>query len=1169
MSRRRILIISLAVTAMTLFSASLSRAQSTYANVSGLITDPAGATVPEATIQLLNDATNVRSTTQTNGGGLYEIRGLLPGTYTARVSKDGFKDIVKSDIVLHVQGDVALNFSLEVGNINQTVTVQSGEPLLQTGSDSLSEVIEPRTVKDMPLNGRNVMNLVTLVPSVVALGETAGNPIQTNSFVNSWGNYQIGGGFANESATYLDGVPLNTSYVNSVSLIPSQDSISEFRVDTNNVSPEYGRFAGGVINMSTKSGTNEIHGNVFEYFRNTIFDANDFFSNRNGIPRAPYHQNQYGATLGAPIKRDKIFNFFSWEGFHLQTATTAVYTVPTAAMRTGDFSALGANIYDPTTTTLDPLTGTYTRKQFMGCNGLQPNVICSNRLDPTSQVELDLFPLPPANLANQPFNNYPSAGPSGGHYNQYADRLDWNLSNTQHVFGRYSYWGVRIVEIDPFGTNAAPPPQMNTDNLFSVGDDFLINQKTTASLRAFYFRFTFAAIPYSEGYDLANLGPAWGALASQIYDHEQPIPNMTGVTVTQPANFSSMNTHVSDTSDNFGISGNIAKVIGRHSLTIGGELRYIQWYYSQNNNGSGSFTFDPGFTQQNPLSTLGTTGGSSVASFMLGVASSGTLENEYNTSTSMWYAGLYVNDNYHVNPRLTLHGGLRWEQPGAFSERHNSATVLLPSASDPLSTSVGLNLKGQIARVNTPIYPHGTTQLLHWDLFSPRVGFDYSVRNNTVLRGGYGISYLPNDVGFQAAPFQSPVNLANTSFNSSENGGLTPFATFSNPFPTGLAKPIAGNASLLGQLEGTSVNSPIPNQPYAYVQQWNLNIEQQFGDKSSLEIGYGASKGTHLPLYQLQMDQIPNQYNSLGSALLTPVTNPFQGKLPTVSTLNSPGTIPAGILDLPHPQFTSFTAAAPTLGASSYNSLQVILHRSFGAGGNIVAAYTWSKFMSNTDTLTAWLNSSSPSDQYGAQNAYDLHAERSVSSNNYPQNFSLSYVLDVPVGRGKHWLNNVNGVVNEAIGGWTLSGITTYLSGEPLGLASQGTTLSSVFGAGSPRPDVVPGCTKKAGGSPTNRVNQWFNTGCFTEPNSFGFGDEPRIDSGVTAAGVAGWDMGLSKIFPIRETINFQFRAEAFNIANHVQMGVPGTTLGSGTFGTVTSQANFPRIFQFSGRINF
>jgi hypothetical protein len=317
-------------------------AQNPNATVTGLITDPTGNAMPGATVLLIDVNTNVATTAKTNGDGLYRITGLVPSVYRAEISKEGFKRVIKDEIVLHVQDEVSLNFSLEVGSVTESITVEAGEPLLQTQTSSLSEAIEGRTVQDTPLNGRNVLNLVALVPGVVAQGSASGNPIGNQSGStnpNGWGNYQIGGGMSNQSATFIDGAPINTSYVNSVALVPSQDSIQEFRVETNNVTPEYGRFAGGVINLSTKSGTNSFHGTAYEYIRNKVLNANNFFNNSAGLPTPAFTQNQYGAALGGPIKKGKIFFFGNWEGFSLRTATPQVLTVPTDAERGGDFSA--------------------------------------------------------------------------------------------------------------------------------------------------------------------------------------------------------------------------------------------------------------------------------------------------------------------------------------------------------------------------------------------------------------------------------------------------------------------------------------------------------------------------------------------------------------------------------------------------------------------------------------------------------------------------------------------------------------------------------------------------------------------------------------------------------------------------------------------------------------
>lgn len=1141
-------------------------AQSPNATVTGLITDPAGNAMPGATVSLIDVNTNVATTVKTNGDGLYRVTGLVPNVYRAEISREGFKRVIKDEIVLHVQDEVSLNFSLEVGSVSESITVEAGEPLLQTQTSSLSEAIEGRTVQDTPLNGRNVLNLVALVPGVVAQGSASGNPIgnqngSTNP--NGWGNYQIGGGMSNQSATFIDGAPINTSYVNSVALVPTQDSIQEFRVATNNVTPEYGRFAGGVINLSTKSGTNAFHGTAYEYIRNKVLNANNFFNNRVGLPTPAFTQNQYGAALGGPIKRDKIFFFGNWEGFSLRSATPQTLTVPTSAERNGDFSGVGVNIYDPYTgTTANPV-----RTQFSGCNGNQPNVICSSRIDPTTKVLLGLFPLP--NLPGVT-NNFAVSPSIGGNSNQYNVRGDWAFSDKQRIFTRYTYWKGDQLSSSPFGNSTGGSPSDFTSHNAVVGDTYTLNNTTILDVRFSYLRFVYDTIPLSNGTDLSAFGPAYANLSDQFILHQNPLPNIVNVT---SFGFENQDLTIFNTNDNYTLSANVTKTIGRHSLTFGAEARKIEWFYSQNNYGGGLFNFDGNFTAQNGANPAG--GGYPLASFLLGTTSSGYVDNVLRTSTLQWYGGVYVNDNLQVSSRLTLNLGLRYEQPGSFYERHNRLNVLLPDAVDPLSTTTGLPLTGQVALVNTPRYPGRTEQTIRWHFFNPRVGFAFQASPTTVVRGGYGISLLPNDAGFAGAPYNSPVNTAVTNLTASLNGGITPFATLSNPYPSGLTQPIGNDASRLGELEGGSPGATLPNESYPYAQQWNINLEQQFGGKTVLELGYGGSKGTHLPVYQRNIDQLPDQYDAMGPALLNPVTNPFNGKVPATSgLLGTAPTIAAGYLLKPYPQYLSLTAFSPFIGGSNYNSLQMKVKHQFNSGGTILASYTWSKLISDTDTLTSWLEAANPGGQYGTQDAYNRKADRSLSANDVPQNFVLSYVVDLPIGQGKRYLGSLHGVPQAVVGGWSLNGVSNFRSGFPLSFGAQPTVLSTQFGAGGPRPNLVAGCSRQISGSAQSRLGGWFNRSCFSQPGDYSFGSENRNDSVLRAAGIANWDMGLFKAIPVKEWLNFQFRAEVFNLANRVQFGPPNTTYQSPDtaniqFGVVTSQVNQPRLFQFSLRANF
>jgi hypothetical protein len=1146
------------------------RGQTTTATVSGLTMDSSGAIVQSAIISLTDLSTGVVTTTKSNSNGLYRLASLLPGTYKASVTKEGFKNIVKTNIELHVQDSISLNFTLEIGSVVESVTVEATEPLLQSTSATLSQVIEGTTVQDTPLNGRNVMNLVSLTPGVVAQGTTGGNPLgnqDNGSFTNNtgWGNYQIGGGFANQSATYLDGAPINSSNENMVSLVPTQDDIQEFRVSSNSVGPEYGSFAGGVISFSSKAGANDFHGTAYEYIRNTVLDANDWFLNHEGEARENLKQNQYGVAVGGPIIKNKAFFFGSWEGYQLRSELPETLSVPTDAMRNGDLRVYGTDIYNPYTTTASASGSGYTRTQY-SCNDVL-NWICPAQFDSTAKILLSFYPEPNYNKTS-PTLNYVVAPSTGGSANQYNARVDYNLSDKQHLFGHYTYWGGSTKPTNAFNNSTGTPGPDYATNLIILGDSYTINTSTMADLRLSYLRFKMTTIPLNNGTDLSTFGSNYASYESDLTYHQNPIPYILDFT---SGGLTSQDLTMLHTADNYVLSGSVTKVISRHSLSIGGELRNMQFYYSQDNYGGGFFEFTNAFTAQNPYSATGS--GLPFASFLIGTPVYGEIANVNKTDGIHSYGAFYANDTYQVSPKLTLSLGVRWEQPGSYTERHNRLTVLLPDATDSLSSSTGLTLTGQTPLINSTAWPHSTEHLLHWDLFSPRIGIVYHMTPTIVVRTGFGLSYLPNDA-YENVPSSSPVNSATTSMIPSEDGNLTPYATLSNPFPNGILQPIGNDASRLSELEGGSPSGSLTSETYPYQMQWNLNLEKGFGSKTSLEIGYVGAKGNHLPILVSQLNQIPSEYLSQREALLTEVTNPFYGILPTsAGLLGEDSEIPQGYLYKPHPQFLSYAASGEQRGSSTYEALQTKFQRRFGSNGILMASYTWSKLISDTDSLSPWLESTTAGSAYGGQNAYDHRAEKSLSADDIPHNFVLSYVLGIPIGHNKRFLANVNSLTNAIIGGWSVTGITTFQSGVPLPITSSTTNyVSTYFGAGSMRPDVVPGCKKKIGGAAHSRLNEWFNTSCFEAEDAWGFGDESRNDSTLRAAGVANWDFGLYKTFPIKDQLKAQFQAQVFNLANRVQFAPPNTAytgLASSSFGYVTAQENNPREFQFSLRFNY
>jgi hypothetical protein len=693
-----------------------------------------------------------------------------------------------------------------------------------------------------------------------------------------------------------------------------------------------------------------------------------------------------------------------------------------------------------------------------------------------------------------------------------------------------------------------------------IGDTYTFSNSMVGDFRVSYLRFPFGFTPPSTGTDLAQFGPAYAALRNQVTFRQFPAPVVTGM-----FGFAGIGTTVRNVNNVYSASGNVTRTANRHTFKFGGELRNIQWNYGQTNTASGSFNFDNRFTAQNPLAPGAT--GFPYASFLLGFAACGSATEINLVGQRQHYRALYFADTFQATTKLTLNYGVRWDCPGEFFEARDRATVLLPDAPDALSQKTGLQLRGQLALVNSEAYPDRTIHPNRKNLFAPRAGIAYRWNDKTVARLGYGLSCLPSDVAFLNAPWFSSVNSALTAMVSTLDGGITPANTLSNPFPTGVLQPAGRAPGFLATLEGFSPSSPIADVPYPYTQQWNFNIERELTGGTMIEVGYGGSRGTHLPLaLTAQLNQLPNERNALGAALLAQVANPFFNHLPTSSLLGR-ATIAAGQLLRPFPQYQSLTNTSAMVGNSTYHSLQSKYQKRFKAGGTLLVAYTWAKLLSDTDTLTPWLEPTQTAG--GVQNWHNLRAEKSLASYDVAHRAVISYVLDLPFGKGKKFLSGVTGAADKFVSGWGLNGITTFQSGFPLFFSALPTTLSTTFGAGAPRPVYVAGCDKEVGGRPQDRLGRWFNTACFTAPNTFGFGTESRTDPDLRAHGINNYDVSLSKTTAITEQVRVQFRSEFFNLFNRTQFSTPGLQQGNPTFGIVTAVRNQPRLVQFALRLEF
>jgi len=1146
--------------------------------IAGNIIDRSGSAIPDVSLTLTNLGTGARLRGYADHSGFYQFLNLPPGRYRVDAEKEGFTHFSRGPIVVEVNNSVRIDITMEVGAVTQTVNVTGATPLLQPQTSSLGQVVGPRMVNELPLNGRNPLALAALVPGVVPQGGSQINPAGQNPF--GPGNIQIGGGEANQNAAYWDGAPLNIGYQNMLALVPGQDAVQEFKVQTNSMSAEYSRFAGGVINLTTKSGTNQFHGSAYEFLRNKVLNANDFFDNASGVPLPPFTQNQFGATFGGPVViphvyngHNRLFFFVSYEGFRQRTGLSVLGTVPTPAERAGDFSNLRdakgnlIPIYDPTTTRPDPNNPGHFLRDQISCNGAL-NVICPQNIDPAAKTLANLWSEP--NLSGQPFtnvNNWATAASQGGDSDQFTARVDKNVSDRQRIFARYTISKLLNLEVDPFHTHYYPlsvgAPEHFTTQQAVLDDSYSFSSSTIGDFNLSFIRQDYDRTPGSSGYDLTTLG--WPAfMNSQVTYRELPIVHVQGIIGS--GNQTGSNIH--DHSDDYDFAPSISTIRGRHTLKFGMDLLVLRFNYIQNTGGSGIFNFTSNFTASDPLHPKG---GNGFASFMLGDPASGSIAANSFVASQQIYRAVYAEDNIHATRKLTLNLGLRYEQDGPWSERFNRLSFFMPLAASPLAQATGQPVAGRLGLVASADRQSRNNIDLDALQFAPRVGFGYQLARNTVIRGGYGVFWLPNDVAwYGTSPNNDPLNNYTTPFTGSINGGLTPFNRLSNPFPNGIDEPPGRNPDYQTALLGLSLPTVFPNSPYAYAQQWNFDVQQQFPGATLVDLSYAGAKGTHLPVPPISLDQLPPQDMALGPALLKSVSNPFYGLIPSTAGGLAQPTVTASQLLRPYPQYSSVNVAGMDVGNSIYHSMQLKVQKQFSGGQTVLLAYTVSKLINNTENV---VGSPDPGGAGVIQNYYDLGAERSLSSFDVPQRLVLSYVLDLPFGQGKRYFQGVHGIAGKLVSGWGVDGITTFQSGFPIHV-DVGDDLAHAF-AGTLRPNFdATACPHGAalGGSAESRLNEWFNTACFVDPPAFTFGNVGRNLPNVRADGINNWDFALFKTttFGPEGKLGLQFRVEVFNLFNRPQFDFPDNSVDDGPqFGQVSDQANNPRLIQFGLRLTF
>jgi hypothetical protein len=1221
--RVRVVLAILLVSTLAILNLHLPlRAQSFYGSLVGTVVDASGAVVPGATVTITNAGTNEKRTMDADSSGKYSFVNLVPANYRVEVTKASFKRFVREGVAVQVGQATRIDPNLEVGSANETIEVTTTTPLLQTESSSQSQAIEGAQVQQIPLNGRNIMNLIALAPGVVPAGSASGgaamnqNGSRTSGGIG-WGNFQIGGGIQGLAAQYIDGAPDNilggSAGGNGLSLIPTQDAIQEFNVASSNAGADFGRYAGGVVNMTTRSGTNAFHGSAYEYLRNAAFNANNFFSNRTGTSRVKWNQNQYGANISGPIKRDKIFFLFTWEGFKISTQTINSTNVPTANLQAGIFN---------TTTLTDPtgaVPGSANSCLLLNTPQVGQTTIKSSCLDPTNQVLKLYYPAPnqPAGSATNWFGK-PSLV---NNQNQYNGRIDASLTQKQRVFGRYSYWntqdksGLRFLGLTADqchcgggGGNITP----YFVHQVALGHTYTLNSSTVTDVRVSYTRETSINVPYLTNWDESQFGPQYATLAPQMTVKTGPVYQVVG-----PRNFFSMlgfQGVFKNWWNNYAITGSMVKIMGPHSLKFGTELRLMDdSAFPNSNHLAGQYLY----------SNSSAYGNDEWAAFLMGYPNKVEFQASQTNGNYTYYKAFYAMDTWQVTRSLTLNLGLRYEMPGAVAERKDRSTVLLPDAVDPYT-----GVKGTLSLVNSSLYGNRNTVLPANNLFAPRVGMAYRATSNTVVRAGYGISYLPNDIEVGTMPWESQVNQALTTYNLSTPvqlqtvlscmaGSLSGSAcTKTNVSQPGLIQPVGrtqpdfmlkqGLASLTSY-KNQVILAPVPFQTYPRTQQWNVALSHQFKGDFMAEAAYVGLHGSHLPGIGTitnwpstrNLNQIrANMYTSAGIA----TTGPQAGQSLAAVATSCPaapglvGTSPTfyvGQCLKPNPYYNNLQDTAQFIGNQNYRSIQLKAEKRFGAAGVLMANYTWAKNYADTDQQGVNQFVEGAKSIGFIQDFNNPGGEYSLISYDATNRTIINYVLKMPFGKGQKYANNLNGVANVLASGWGFNGITTFQSGFPLTFTtSVQNQLAQKFGAGITRPNMVAGCNANIGGSGLTRVNagSWFNPSCFQYPGDYAFGNEPRVDPQLRTDGIKNFDVALQKSTSLHEAVSLDFRAEFFNIFNRVQFGPPVTLApvsptcpiwspganatnsacaATNTFGQVTTQVNNPRQIQLSLRLNY
>ncbi len=1161
-------------------SSSIVFAQAGRGGMSGTVVDPSGAIVAGADIVVEDSQKGTRQSTVSTASGVYSFVSLPSGTYNLTVSHAGFETVVQKTINITVDQTSKVNVTMRVGGVNEVVTVDESTSLVGDSNSIVGQLISAQAIDRVPLVTRNVYQLVQLSAGVLPANgspNSSENPgINNARSLIDVSSYTINGSLQGSVYYMLDGSPIGVAENNAATVLPAfqvpEDGVEEFRVETQNTPASYASGGGGVISLVSKSGSNAFHGDAFGYFRPNALAANDYFYKQSnpGLPPLDFHRYQEGGAISGPIQKGKLFFFGDYEATQQAQLENGYYTVPTDAERKGDFSADSFTVYNP----LVPDNADGTRQPFDG------NVIPQANLNPVALQFANKYPEPnlPGNGDIYHTDNYNGSGLDPLHAQKFDIRLDYSPSERNRFFGRFSYGRLVFGNANLYGSSNEYNPLyfLNTTNSRNV---VLGYDRTLGSTSALQLRYSFTrhyenqtGDPRQNNFDITTLGFPQ-SLADQVLFRQ--IPTIT-LGNTAPIGGTGNEDTFLFASENSDVSGTFTKVLGKHEITAGFEYQKKFMNIGQPPAPAGAYGFDTTATS----STTFAGDGSDFASFLLGMGSvpggeAGNFTKDVFAAEANPYYAPFIQDKYHVTPKLTVNLGLRWDIFGGRTERHNRQEYFDPNLSYTIN---GVALTGGERFATSGARSPFTTNLKD---FGPRISFAWQPVSDFVVRGGGGIYYGPSsemvaNPALNSDGFGSSTTWNATQYNSDGNTVL--LNSLSNPFPAGVVQPTGsslGPATNIGSGLSTVYHSPRTLTTYNF----NLGIEKQFGANTVFSLAYVGSRGLFLPLGSVGLNTLPLQtiqkYGDTlcvtGDGNCTTVPNAWASILPATNPYFGSGTVPLWFALQPYPQFNDggFGDGVSINGLpgadSEYSSLQTKIEKHMSHHLSTLASFTWGKLMTDDSQPPLGFvgyHSGAPQDWR------NLEYEHAVSAQDVKLQFNWQASYDLPIGPGRAL--NLNGVANSLLGGWTINTVV-YLS--------DGVPIASPVGTGSAYFNQRVDLRCNPGAKAPHTAAQWFDYSCFSQPLSDLLpGSAPAFLSSVRTDGAHQLDASIYKTFSLPHEHSLRLEVASYNVTNTVQYGYPnvfwnpqaeqnpGVMAG---FGRVFSAANTPRQFQFGARFNF